>query len=88
MSLGRGDEKIDLCGGCDSCRELLPLSFRFISYCWTESYSRCVVPKPTPDVLPRELLPILFLPRATPGLSVFKFGLELEHSSLSPNLYF
>ena len=58
-------------------------SVRFISYCWTESYSRCVVPKPTPDgclesysFFCRELLPVL----------VFKFGLELEPSSLGLNL--
>ena len=43
--------------------------------------------EPTPNVLPRELLPIFVLPRATPGLSVFKFGLELEPSSLGPNVY-
>ena len=68
--------------------ESYSLSVRFMSYCWTESYSRCVVPRATPDVLLRELLPVFFVPRATPGLSVFKFGLELELSSLGPNLYF
>ena len=38
-------------------------SVRFILDCWTESYSRCVVPKPTPDVLPRESYYHLFFCR-------------------------
>ena len=57
--------KIDLCGGCDSGRELLPVCLIYVLLLDRELLPMCFA-EPTPNVLPRELLPIFVLPRATP----------------------
>ena len=55
--LGERRQKVDLCGGCDSCRELLPVCYIYsvlldrelLPMCWAETNSRCVASRATPD---------------------------------------